>query len=220
LIYLGGNGFYWRIATNPEWPAAIEVRRGETGTRCYELPPGERYHAFTGEFGGLWRSQGRAPQKMFGVGFVTEGFDASSYYTRLADSFDPRAEFIFDGVGSEERIGDFGILGGAAGLELDASDPDLGTPAHALILAKSVEHSNTFLLTPEELLAGFPGLDAIESDRCRAELVFFETASGGAVFSTGSIGWASALSHNKYDNNVSRITLNVLRRFLDPKAFS
>ncbi len=219
LIYLGGNGFYWRIATNPEWPAAIEVRRGEAGTRCYELPPGERYHAFTGEFGGLWRSQGRAPQKMFGVGFVTEGFDASSYYIRLADSFDPRAEFIFDGIASNERIGDFGILGGAAGIELDASDPKLGTPAHALVLGKSVEHSNTFLLTPEELLAGAPGLDAIESDRCRAELVFFETPSGGAVFSTGSIAWASALSHNKYDNNVSRLTLNVLRRFLDPQTF-
>ena len=68
--------------------------------------------------------------------------------------------------------------------------------------------------------SGFPGLDAIESDRCRAELVFFETPSGGAVFSTGSIGWSSSLAHNKYDNNVSRITLNVLRRFLDPKAFS
>ena len=110
-------------------------------------------------------------------------------------------------------------MGGAAGLELDASDPKLGTPAHALVLGKSVKHSNTFLLTPEELLAGAPGLDAIESDRCRAELVFFETPSGGAVFSTGSIGWASALSHNKYDNNVSRITLNVLRRFLDPQTF-
>lgn len=220
FIYLGGNGFYWRIASNPEWPGAIEVRRGEAGTRCYELPPGERCHAFTGENGGLWRSQGRAPQKMFGVGFVTEGFDASSYYTRLADSFEPRAQFIFDGIGAEERIGDFGILGGAAGLELDASSRELGTPTHALVLAKSVEHSNTFLLTPEELLASFPGLDAIESDRCRAELVFFETPSGGAVFSTGSIGWSSALSSNKYHNNVSRITANVLKRFLDPKPFT
>ena len=73
--------------------------------------------------------------------------------------------------------------------------------------------------TPEELLAGFPGLDAIESDRCRAELVFFETPSGGAVFSTGSIGWASALSHQKYDNNVSRLSRNVLLRFLDPTPF-
>ena len=119
-----------------------------------------------------------------------------------------------------ERIRSTGDGIEEAGLELDASDPELGTPAHALILAKSVEHSNTFLLTPEELLAGFPGLDAIESDRCRAELVFFETPSGGAVFSTGSIGWSSSLAHNKYDNNVSRITLNVLRRFLDPKAFA
>lgn len=219
IIYTGGNGFYWRIATHPDWPGAIELRRGEAGTRCYELPPGERFHAWGGEFGGLWRSQGRAPQKMLGVGFVTEGFDASSYYIRLADSFDPRARFIFAGIGDEERIGDFGILGGAAGLELDASDPELGTPRHALILAKSVEHSNTFLLTPEELLAGFPGLDAIESDRCRAELVFFETPAGGAVFSTGSIGWAASLSHNHYDNNVSRLTRNVLRRFLDPEPF-
>ena len=219
VIYTGGNGFYWRIAVNDAWPGAIELRRGEAGTRCYELPPGERFHAWGGEFGGLWRSQGRAPQQLFGVGFVTEGFDASSYYIRLADSFDPRAAFIFAGIGEDERIGDFGILGGAAGLELDASDPELGTPAHALVLAKSVEHSNTFLLTPEELLAGFPGLDAIESDRCRAELVFFETPSGGAVFATGSIGWASSLAHNRYDNNVSRLTRNVLKRFLDPKPF-
>lgn len=219
IMYMGGNGFYWRVATHPDWPGAIELRRGEAGTRCYELPPGERFHAWGGEFGGLWRSQGRAPQKMLGVGFVTEGFDASSYYVRLADSFDPRASFIFEGLGDDERIGDFGILGGAAGLELDASDPELGTPRHALILAKSVGHSNTFLLTPEELLAGFPGLDAIESDRCRAELVFFETPSGGAVFATGSIGWASALSHQKYDNNVSRLTRNVLMRFLDPTRF-
>jgi N,N-dimethylformamidase len=219
IIYTGGNGFYWRIATHHDWPGAVELRRGEAGTRCYELPPGERFHAWGGEFGGLWRSQGRAPQKMLGVGFVTEGFDASSYYIRLADSFDPRARFIFAGIGADERIGDFGILGGAAGLELDASDPDLGTPRHALILARSVEHSNTFLLTPEELLAGFPGLDAIESDRCRAELVFFETPSGGAVFSTGSIAWASALSHNQYDNNVSRLSRNVLKRFLDPEPF-
>ncbi|WP_374375531.1 N,N-dimethylformamidase beta subunit family domain-containing protein [Dongia sp.] len=219
IIYTGGNGFYWRIATHPDWPGAIELRRGEAGTRCYELPPGERFHAWGGEFGGLWRSQGRAPQKLFGVGFVTEGFDASSYYVRLADSFDPRASFIFEGINDDEKIGNFGILGGAAGLELDASDPELGTPRHALILAKSVEHSNVFLLTPEEMLAGFPGLDAIENDKCRAELVFFETPSGGAVFATGSIGWASSLSHARYDNNVSRLTLNVLRRFLDPKPF-
>jgi len=39
------------------------------------------------------------------------------------------------------------------------------------------------------------------------------------VFSAGSIAWAGSLSHNRYQNNVARITENVLRRFLDPKPF-
>jgi N,N-dimethylformamidase len=136
---------------------------------------------------------------------------------RTEQSFDPRARFIFEGVGADEKIGDFGVLGGAAGYELDAADPALGTPPHALVLARSVEHSNVYLLTPEELLAGFPGQDAIENPNVRAELVYFETAQGGAVFSTGSITWAASLCHDDYQNNVARITGNVLHRFLEPE---
>ena len=136
---------------------------------------------------------------------------------RTEQSFDPRAAFIFDGIGRDEKIGDFGVLGGAAGYELDAADLELGTPAHALVLARSVEHTNVYLLTPEELLAGFPGADAIEHPKVRGELVFFETQNGGAVFSTGSITWAASLCHSGYDNNVTRITGNVLRRFIDPR---
>ena len=30
---------------------------------------------------------------------------------------------------------------------------------------------------------------------------------------------AGALAHNNYDNNVSRLTENVIRRFLDPAPF-
>jgi N,N-dimethylformamidase len=217
LMYLGGNGFYWRVATHPDLPGVIEVRRGEAGTRCFELPPGERFHSFTGDFGGLWRSNGRAPQSLVGVGFVTEGFDENSYFVRTEGSFDPRAAFIFEGVGRDEKIGDFGVLGGAAGYELDAADPELGTPPHALVLARSVEHSNVYLLTPEEMLAGIPGADAIENPKVRGELVYFETAKGGGVFSAGSITWAASLCHNGYDNNVARITGNVLRRFADPR---
>jgi len=44
-------------------------------------------------------------------------------------------------------------------------------------------------------------------------MVYFETANGGAVFSTGSITFCGSLSHNQYDNNISRIVENVLRRF-------
>ena len=50
-------------------------------------------------------------------------------------------------------------------------------------------------------------------------MVFYEALHGGAVFSTSSIAWAGALSHNGYQNNVSRITENVIRRFLDPAPF-
>jgi N,N-dimethylformamidase len=47
-------------------------------------------------------------------------------------------------------------------------------------------------------------------------MVFYETPNGGAVFSTSSIAWAGALSYNNYTNNVSRLTENVIRRFLEP----
>ena len=63
---------------------------------------------------------------------------------------------------------------------------------------------------------------AINGETCplvRCDMVFYETPRGGAVFSTSSIAWAGALAHNDYDNNVSRITENVMRRFLDPKPF-
>ena len=39
----------------------------------------------------------------------------------------------------------------------------------------------------------------------------------GGVFSTGSIAWVCALSHNNYDNSISRLAGNVLRRFLDER---
>jgi N,N-dimethylformamidase len=51
-------------------------------------------------------------------------------------------------------------------------------------------------------------------------MVFFTAPNGGAVFSTGSIAWAGSLSHNGYENNVARITTNVLRRFLSDEAFT
>lgn len=220
LVYLGGNGFYWKVATHEAHPGVIEVRRGEAGTRCFEMPAGERHNQFDGEFGGLWRSNGRPPQRLVGVGFVAEGFDSCHWYERTDASFDPRAAFVFDGVAQDDRIGDFGILGGSAGLELDAADAALGTPAHAIVLARSTGHSNVYLVTVEEMMSTHPSVDGLDNPLVRAELVFFETPSGGAVFATGSIAWSASLSHQQYDNNVAKITGNVIRRFLAPKPFS
>jgi N,N-dimethylformamidase len=221
LMYLGGNGFYWRIAYHPTKPGIIEVRRSEDGTRAWAAEVGEYYMSFTGEYGGLWRRQGRAPNRLAGAGFISQGFDASSYYRRTPASRDPRVAFMFEGIGPDELIGDFGTLrGGAAGLEIDCYDRLLGSPAHALVVASSEGHSNSFQLVNESVLVAHGATDGPQNPAIRADMVFFECPGGGAVFSTGSIAYAGSLPFKGYDNNVARLTTNVLRRFLDAAPFT
>jgi N,N-dimethylformamidase len=220
-MYLGGNGFYWRIGWNPDHPHAMEIRRGVQGTRTWEGEPGENGLSFTGEPSGLWRASGRAPQRLVGVGFDAQVFNRSFPYHRMPDSFDPRAAFVFEGVGADEVIGDFGLRGGgAAGLEIDRADASLGSPPTLLLLASADRIGYGGLPTPEEFRTTHRGLTGEQNARVRADMVLFPTAQGGAVFTTGSIAWVCSLSHNGYDNNVSRITGNVLRRFLDPSPFA
>jgi N,N-dimethylformamidase len=59
----------------------------------------------------------------------------------------------------------------------------------------------------------------MKDPKIRADMVFFECPNGGAVFSVGSISWFGALGHRGGDNDVARITTNVLRRFADPAPF-
>ena len=215
LMYMGGNGFYWRVAYREDKPGVIEMRRAEDGSRSWASEPGEYYLSFTGEYGGLWWRCGRPPQILVGNGFIAQGFDYSSYYRRQPDSFDARAAFIFEGVGADERIGDFGLIGGgAAGLELDISRRKLGTPPHALKLASSENHTDSYLHVNEDIGHMFIAIGGRDDPLVRADMMFFETPDGGAVFSTGSISWCASLFHNQHDNNVSRITRNVLERFL------
>ena len=221
LMYLGGNGFFWRCAYHTELPGVLEVRRNENGTRTWEGRPGEFYHSFTGEFGGVWRSQGNtAPQAITGVGFTAVGFDRSSYYRRTGASFDPRVDFVFKGIGNDALIGDFGYHGGgAAGNEIDRADQRLGTPPHALVLASSENHGPLYLLVVEEILMSSASISGIDNELVRADIVFYETPNGGAVFSVGSIAFISSLPWNGYDNNVSRMIGNVLERFVDATPF-
>ncbi|MBX3572147.1 MAG: N,N-dimethylformamidase [Mesorhizobium sp.] len=219
MMVLGGNSFYWRIAYHSTLPGVMEVRRCGAAIRTWETQPGEEFHSFDGKRGGLWRAQGRPPQSIGGVGFISEGFDLAAFYRRTAASRDPRAAFVFQGV-DEEIIGDFGLQGGgAAGIEIDHADTNLGTPTHALILASSEGHTESFRLVNEEMSITVPTVTAPVEARIQADMVFFETAGGGAVFNVGSIAWPGSLSHNGYVNNVSRITRNVLDRFTDPTPF-
>lgn len=220
LMYMGGNGWYWRIAYHDELPGVIEVRRAEDGIRTWVAEPGEYYHSFTGEYGGLWRRVGRAPNVICGVGFIAQGFDISSYYRRAPDADNPRAAFIFEGV-PDEIIGNFGLIGGAAaGIELDCITTNLGSPPNMLRLASSENHNSMMMLVNEEFTVVPPNLGGDQNERVRADLAFGETPSGGAFFATSSIAWCGSLSHNGYDNNVSRITWNVLERFAEPEPFT
>jgi len=214
LCYLGGNGFYWRIAVSDAIPDVLEVRRAEGGIRAWDAAPGEAYQQLDGAYGGLWRRLGRPPQMLAGIGFSAQGLFEGSHFRRLPASFDPAVAWIFDGV-EGEVLGAFGLSGGgAAGFELDRADRRLGTAPNAVILARSEAHQAHYVAVPGELLSQVNTVTGeAPCDLIRAEIVYFETVDGGAVFSTGSITFCGSLSHRGYDNPVSRMLGNVVRRF-------
>jgi N,N-dimethylformamidase len=213
-MYLGGNGFYWKLGINREQPGLLEIRRAETGMRAWAAEPGEYFNALDGGYGGLWLRNGRPPQRLVGVGFSGEGPFWGKPYERAAGADDPRASFIFDGV-NDNVLGDFGLSGGgAAGFEMDRAEPLRGTPGHALVLATAGDYPAGFMLAMEEWLAEETSWAGPPPDELlRADMVYFETDKGGAVFSVGSISFLGSLPYNNYDNNISTIVDNVLTRF-------
>lgn len=214
LVYLGGNGFYWKVGISEEVPDVLEVRRAEAGTRAWASDPGEYYHMLDGAYGGLWRRNRRPPQQLVGVGMTAQGYFEGTYYRRRPESYMTELAWMFDGI-EDERIGDFGLSGGgAAGFELDRADVELGTPANAVVVASSENHPAHFGVTPEEVLSTLPHIGGGGSaDLIRADMTYFETPGGGAVFSVGSITFCGSLPCNGYANNVSRLLKNVIGRF-------
>ena len=219
-MYLGGNGFYWRISYDKNSSDIIECRKSEAGIRAVETHPGESYTSLTGEYTGLWRRNNCSPNKLVGVGMVSQGFDISSPYFRTKQSYNKKVRFIFEGI-KENKIGNFGLSGGgAAGLEIDSYNKELGSPENAIVLASSKKHTDVYLMTPEDLLDPVLGISGTEAENVKSDMVFFETKNNGAVFAVGSIAWGGSMAWNKYENNVSLITKDVLDRFLNKKGFS
>jgi N,N-dimethylformamidase len=214
VCYLGGNGYYWVVGFRDDQPWVMEVRKLEAGSRAWQARAGEHYLASTGERSGLWRHRNRAPQKLVGVGFTSEGMDQSVPYARMPDSYHRSVSWVFEGVAGE-TFGDFGLaLGGAAGVEIDRYDLSLGTPPHARILASSEPFTDNYPLVQEEIFFMTPGLGGTQHPWVRADMVYFTTPQHGAVFSTGSIAWASALPCQGFDNAVSRVLKNVVNAFI------
>ncbi len=172
---------------------------GGNGLNCeVELPGDGTMTCHNTAIRGLWPADMGGAESRFarrheseahllGVVFDPRGIMTAAPY-RVVDA----AHWAFTGSGL--RTGDcFGerslhrrCPGGASGHETDKISPN--SPSNVRLLAK--------------------GLNA---DDGGAEMVAFETPGGGAVFSTGSICYVSSLL---VDEPLSRVTANVLRRFL------
>ena len=217
VIYAGGNGYYWVSGLRQGEPEIMEVRKLDTGSRAWQAEAGEGYLACTGERSGLWRSRGRAPQKIVGIGFTAEGMDRCTHFERMPDSFHKRVDWMFDGIGADEKIGEFGLgLGGAAGIEIDRYDLALGTPPHTLLLGMADGFSDNYPLVSEEITYAFPGRGGTQDPQVRADITYFTTANDGACLGIGSIAWSMALPVNGGQNNVGRFMKNVLDAFVKP----
>lgn len=228
LMYLGGNGFYWCSVVDSYRPHRLEVRKGDQGCRSTELPAGERVHSLNGAQGGLWRSRGRTPQSLFGIGSCACGIGPGVPYRfvdHITGSPSSAWKWFLEGLKPEagdERgnaaegflIGTEGFGGGASGDEIDRMDLRLGTPVNAVLLASSTGHDDSFGVFNEEVM--FPMVDTVgtKCDKVRSDMVLYETCGGGSVFSVGSINWYCSLGWDKYENNVARITWNVLKEFI------
>lgn len=124
---------------------------------------------------------------LLGVDYSHGGYQSGSPYRVLKPD-----HWAFAGtrLGAGELFGRKSLHercpGGASGHELDKISPH--SPPNLEHLAKGTN-----------------------PDESGADLVHYQTDSGGAVFSTGSLCWTLSLP---IDESISKITANVLRKFL------
>lgn len=212
IAYLGGNGFAGAVAFRGD---LLELRRGPTEAgRTWDGKLAEQTLALTNEPGGYLRSRGRGEFSLIGGAISLMGFEGARPFTRTPESFDERCAWLFDGV-AHETFGDQGIvLGGAAGYELDATDPTLGTAPDTIVVARATGFPESFFQDPTRW---YEGGEAEMRGRRVAEMTLRFLKSGGLIFSASSVAWCGALPMPGQMNDVGRITLNLLQSLSQPK---
>ncbi len=169
---------------------------GGNGLNCkIEMLDGATMKAFNGNARELARHgaesrfhlQVESEANLLGVVYSESGIMTAAPY-RVVDA----GHWTLAGTGLTEgdRFGQASlhmrIPGGASGHETDKTSPS--SPANVHVVAKGMN-----------------------PDEGGGEIVHFDTGSGGEVFSVGSITWPASIL---VDHAVSRITANVLTRFL------
>ena len=207
LAYLGGNGFAAAVAYRGD---LMELRRGPTQSgRTWDGPLAEMSLALTNEPGGYLRDRGRGEYRLVGVGISLMGFSPALPYERTEAGRDPKFRWLFEGVG--DRFGDTGIVqGGAAGYEVDAINHHLGSPPDIVVLATATGFPQSYVDDPGKW---YEGGDAERQAQRRADMSFWQQPNGGMVFCASSVSFLGALPVRGADNDVGRLTLNLLNAF-------
>ena len=87
----------------------------------------------------------------------------------------------------------------------------------AIVIASSENHppDAPWVLVPEEQLTHIttiPGKS--HKELIRADMTYFDCNGGGAVFSVGSITFCGSLPVNNFNNDCSKVLLNIVNRFI------
>jgi hypothetical protein len=142
--------------------------------------------------GALFRYQGLSEESILGVAHDQRGFTTWAPYKVLKSD-----HWIFSGTNLKDGdlVGQKGLnvspdeKPGASGWETDKIYPN--TPKDAVLLARG-----------------------INPDNGGSDMIIYEFPNGGNIFSVGSITFGGSLL---VDDNISRITKNVIHKFLDEK---
>lgn len=216
LMYMGGNGMHGSAAVSRARPHLMEVRRVRGAAQFGRVESGESHHSQDGEPGGPWRFRGRPPQRILGVGTTAWGIGPGSAFNLVTGIRATESGWIVNGVDGD-TIGRGGSFGGAAGDELDRADHEPENPGATRIVASSRGlHGDGYEVLAEDKPQAGPEPPPADNPLIRADMALTTLPSGGGVFSASSIGWILGLALP----DISRITRNVLDRFLEDQALS
>lgn len=186
LMYLGGNGIDCEVEFSEDATALRFKTWLPNPSGALQFVEPKTGKKFDCRFHYTVESQA----KLLGVVFTEPGATTGAPYRVTGSS-----HWIFKGTGLKNGA-IFGANslhercpGGASGHETDKRTAS--APKNSVVLAKGMN-----------------------PDDGGAEILFHETANGGAVFSVGSIIWPASVL---VDKNVSKITRNVIERFLKAK---
>ena len=183
LMYLGGNGINCQVELPGDGTMRCQTHLHGIGGSLGMYDPADPSRYYESRFHRTVESEAN----LLGVVCTSHGIMTAAPYRALEPS-----HWVFEGTGlrSGDEFGRANLQerchGGASGHETDKMSPS--SPPQTLLLAKGTN-----------------------PDDGGAEMVYYETRGGGAVFSVGSITYTASLW---VDPVVARITANVLRRFL------